>query len=55
MGYQQGFGVGVYHRRRPIEGSGDHFAVVEHGGIVVDLVAAGKRTLLDEKVIGLKL
>ena len=42
MDHQQGFVVGVCRRGRPIEGSGDHFAVVDHGELVVDLFAAGK-------------
>ena len=39
MDHQQGFIVGVSSRGRPVEGSGDHFAVVDHGELVVELVA----------------
>ena len=42
MDHQQGFVVGVGSRGRPIEGSSDHFAVVDHGELVVELVSAGE-------------
>ena len=42
MDYQQGFVVGVSRRGRPIEGSCDHNFVVDHGELVVELVAAGE-------------
>ena len=42
MDHQQGFVVGVGSRGRPIEGSSDHFAVVDHGELVMELVVAGK-------------
>ena len=42
MDHQQGFVVGVGSRGRPIEGSSDHFAVVDHGELVMQLVAAGE-------------
>ena len=42
MDYQQRFVVGVSRRRRPVEGSRDHFFVVNHGELVVELVAAGE-------------
>ena len=42
MDHQKGFIVGVCRRERPVEGSGDHFAVVDHGELVVQLVATGK-------------
>ena len=34
------FVVGMSGRGRPVEGSCDHFAVVDHGELVVQLVAA---------------
>ena len=42
MDHQQGFIVGVSSRGRPIEGSCDHFFVVDHGELVMQLVAAGE-------------
>ena len=36
------FVVGMSGRGRPVEGSCDHFAVVDHGELVVQLVAMGK-------------
>ena len=47
MDHQQGFVVGVSSRGRPIEGSSDHFAVVDHGELVVQLVAAGETRGVD--------
>ena len=41
MDHQQGFVVGVCRRGRPIEGSGDHFAVVDHGELVMDTLERG--------------
>ena len=42
MDHPQGFVVGVGGRRRPIEGSREHYFVVDHGELVVQLVAAGE-------------
>ena len=42
MDHQQRFVVGVGSRWRQIEGSRDHFAVVDHGELVVQFVAAGE-------------
>ena len=42
MNHQQGFVVGVGGRGRPIEGSSDHFAVIDHGELVVEFVSAGE-------------
>ena len=42
MDDQQGFVVGVCRRGRPVEGSGDHGFVIDHGEFVVELVAAGE-------------
>ena len=42
MDHQQGFIVGVSSRGRPVEGSFDHFVVIDHGELVVQLVAARK-------------
>ena len=47
MYYQQRFVIGVGGRSRPIEGSRDHFAVVDHGKLVVQLVAAGEAGVAD--------
>jgi len=40
--HQQGFIVGVCCRRRPVEGSCDHGFVIDHGELVVQLVATGE-------------
>ena len=40
MNHQQGPVVGVSSRGALIEGSRDHFAVVDHGELVIELVAA---------------
>ena len=42
MDHQQGFIVGVCRRGRPIEGSRDHFAVVDHGELVMEFVTTGE-------------
>ena len=42
MDHQQGFVVGVSSRGRPVEGSCDHGFVVDHGELVMQLVAAGE-------------
>ena len=42
MDLQQSFIVGVGSRGRPVEGSCDHSFVVDHGELVVELVAAGE-------------
>ena len=42
MDRQQCFIVGVSSGWAPVEGSCDHFAVVDHGELVVELVATGK-------------
>ena len=42
MDHQQGFIVGVSSGGRPVEGSCDNCFVVDHGELVVELVAAGK-------------
>ena len=42
MVYQQGFVVDVSSRGRPIEVSSDHSFVVDHGELVMQLVAAGE-------------
>ncbi len=42
MNQQQRFIVGVCCSRRPVEAAGDHFFVVDHGELVVQLVAAGE-------------
>ena len=42
MDHQQGFIVGVSSRGRPIEGSSNHFFVVDHSELVMQLVAAGE-------------
>ena len=42
MDCQQGFVVGVSRRGRPIEGSSDHFFVVDHSELVMELVAKGE-------------
>ena len=42
MDNQQRFIVGVSSRGRPVEGSCDHDFVVDHGELVVELVAAGE-------------
>ena len=38
MNHQQCFVVGVSSRGTPIEGSRDHFAVVDHGELVMDIL-----------------
>ena len=40
MDHQQGFVIGVSSRGRPVEGSCDHGFVIDHGELVVELVAA---------------
>ena len=40
--HQQGFVVGVSRGGRPVERSSDHFAVVDHRELVMQLVAAGE-------------
>ena len=42
MDHQQGFVIGVSSRGRPVEGSRDHGFVIDHGELVVELVAAGE-------------
>ena len=42
LDHQQGFVVGVCRRGAPIEGSRDHGLVVDHGELVVQLVATGE-------------
>ena len=42
MDHQQGFVVGVSSRGRPIERTCDHCFVVDHGELVMELVAMGK-------------
>ena len=42
MDRHQGFVVGVSRRGRPIEGSSNHFFVVDHSELVVELVAPGE-------------
>ena len=42
MDHQQRFVVGMSRGGRPVEGSSDHFAVVDYGELVVQLVAAGE-------------
>ena len=42
MNDQQGFVVGVSSRGRPVEGSCDHGFVIDHGELVVQLVATGE-------------
>ena len=42
MNHQQGFVVGVSCGGRPVEGSRDHFAVVDHRELVVELAAKGE-------------
>ena len=42
MDHHQGFIVGVCRRGRPIEGTRDHFVVIDHGELVMQLVAAGE-------------
>ena len=39
MDHQQGFIVGVSSRGRPVEGSCDHGFVIDHGELVVQLLA----------------
>ena len=48
---QQGFVVGVCCRRRPVEGSSDHFELVDHGELVVQLVAVGEAWSADTKLL----
>ena len=40
--HQKGFVVGVCSRGRPVERSRDHFAVIDHRKLVMQLVAAGE-------------
>ena len=42
MGHQQGFVIGVSRRGRLIEGFSDHFLIVDHSELVMQLVAAGE-------------
>ena len=42
MNDQQGFVVGVSSGGRPVEAPRDHCFVVDHGELVVELVATGK-------------
>ena len=42
MNHQQGFVVGVSGRGAPIEAACDHGFVVDHGELVVELVALGE-------------
>ena len=42
MDHQQGFVVGVCRRGRPVEGSCDYGFVIDHGELVVELVATGE-------------
>ena len=42
MDHQQGFIVGVSGSGRPVEGSSDHFFVVDHGELVMQLVASSE-------------
>ena len=42
MDHHQGFVIGVRSRWRPVEGSRDHLAVVDHGELVMQFVAAGE-------------
>ena len=42
MDHQQGFVIGVSRRGRLIEGFSDHFLVVDHSELVMQLVAAGE-------------
>ena len=42
MDDQQGFIVGVSSRGRPVEGPFDHGFVVDHGELVMQLVAVGE-------------
>ena len=46
MDHQQGFIVGVSSGGRPIEGTSDHSFVVDHGELVMQLVAAGEAGFL---------
>ena len=48
---QQGFIVGVSSGRRPVEGSRDDCAVVDHGELVVQLVATGKAGGADAQLL----
>ena len=47
MDHQQGFVVGVCRRGRPVEGSCDYGFVIDHGELVVQLVAAGEAGCAD--------
>ena len=38
MDHHQGFVIGVSSGGRPVEGSCDHFLVVDHGELVVDIL-----------------
>ena len=38
----QGFVIGMCSRWRPVEAAGDHSFVVDHGELVMQLVAAGE-------------
>ena len=49
MDHQQGFIVGVGSRGRPVEGSCDHSFVVDHGELMVQLLAAGKARGADRR------
>ena len=42
VNHQQGFVVGVGGSGRPVEAACDHCFVVDHGELVVELVAAGE-------------
>ncbi len=51
MNHQQGFVVGVSSRRRPIEGSRDHFVVVDYGELVMEFVSAGEAGRADAMLL----
>ena len=42
MDYKQGFVVGVCCGGRPVETASDHGFVIDHGELVMQLVAAGE-------------
>ncbi len=48
MNHQQRFAVGLGGGGRPVEGSRDHGFVVDHGGLVMPLVAAGEPRCADD-------
>ena len=47
MDHQQGLVVGMSSRGRPIERARDHYFVVDHGELVMQLVATGEARGVD--------